>query len=83
VKKLNALLPLLLLPALFLSQQPQDCRPGPLVFTHVTVIDMTGAPAKPDMTLVITDDQMDEGLDVLESALQAVYEKKAAIAQPV
>jgi 4-aminobutyrate aminotransferase/(S)-3-amino-2-methylpropionate transaminase len=33
--------------------------------------------------LVITDDQMDEGLDVLESALQAVYEKKAAIAQPV
>src|SRR5229473_3045912 len=33
--------------------------------------------------LVITDDQMDEGLDVLESALQAVYEKKTAIAQPV
>lgn len=26
----------------------------PLVLTHVTVIDMTGAPAKPEMTLVIT-----------------------------
>ncbi len=33
--------------------------------------------------LVITDEQMDEGLDVLESALQAVYEKKGAVAQPV
>ena len=30
--------------------------------------------------LVITDAQMDEGLDVLESALQMVYEKKGAIA---
>src|SRR5216684_2796922 len=33
--------------------------------------------------LVITNEQMDEGMDVLESALQAVYEKKTAIAQPV
>jgi len=33
--------------------------------------------------LVVTDQQIDEGLDVLESALQAVSEKKAAIAQPV
>jgi hypothetical protein len=32
---------------------------------------------------VITDAQMDEGMDVLESALQMVYEKKGAIAQPV
>ena len=33
--------------------------------------------------LVITNEQMDEGMDVLESALQMVYEKKGAIAQPV
>src|SRR3989441_3349866 len=33
--------------------------------------------------LVASDAQIDEGLNVLESALQAVYEKKEAIAQPV
>ena len=34
-------------PLLALSQ------PRPLVFTHATVIDMTGAEAKPDMTVII------------------------------
>src|SRR5712692_7396951 len=33
--------------------------------------------------LVVTGEQMDQGLDVLGAALQAVYEKKEAIAQPV
>ena len=33
--------------------------------------------------LVITDEQMDEGLNVLEYALKMVYEKKGAVAQPV
>jgi hypothetical protein len=33
--------------------------------------------------LVASDAQMDEGLDVLEAALQAVSEKKAVVAQPV
>jgi hypothetical protein len=35
--------------------------------------------------LVVTDQQLDEGLDVLESALQMVYEgsKKGAVPQPV
>jgi 4-aminobutyrate aminotransferase / (S)-3-amino-2-methylpropionate transaminase / 5-aminovalerate transaminase len=33
--------------------------------------------------LVASDAQMDEGLDVLEAALQAVCEKKAVVAQPV
>ena len=32
----------------------------PIVFTHVTVIDMTGAPAKSDMTVVITGDRITE-----------------------
>jgi 4-aminobutyrate aminotransferase/(S)-3-amino-2-methylpropionate transaminase len=33
--------------------------------------------------LVATDAQMDEGLDVLEAALKAAYEKKAVVAQTV
>ncbi len=33
--------------------------------------------------LVITDEQMDEALDVLESAVQMVYEKRGAVAQTV
>ena len=32
--------------------------------------------------LVVSDEQMDEGLDVLESALQAVSEKKGLVEQP-
>jgi 4-aminobutyrate aminotransferase/(S)-3-amino-2-methylpropionate transaminase len=32
--------------------------------------------------LVITQAQWDEGLEVLESALQAVHEKKEAVTQP-
>jgi 4-aminobutyrate aminotransferase-like enzyme len=35
------------------------------------------------MPLVITDSQMDEALDVLESALAAVCDKKGAVAQLV
>ncbi len=35
------------------------------------------------MPLVITDEQMDEGLDVLEGALEAVCEKKGEVAQTV
>jgi hypothetical protein len=34
----------------------QPPAPSPiLVFTHVTVIDVTGAPARPDMTVVMTE----------------------------
>jgi 4-aminobutyrate aminotransferase/(S)-3-amino-2-methylpropionate transaminase len=33
--------------------------------------------------LVVSNEQMDEGMNVLESALQAVCEKRGAIAQPV
>ena len=31
---------------------------APLVFTHVTVIDATGSPAQPDMTVVVTGDRI-------------------------
>ena len=34
-------------------QEPAS-KPNPLVLTHVTLIDMTGAPPKPDMTVIIS-----------------------------
>ncbi len=54
------LVPLMLfvLPALLIGQAKQNPQPKPLVFTHVTVIDATGAPAKPDMTVVIAGDRI-------------------------
>jgi len=42
-----------LLPAVLSAQQGDNNKQTALVFTHVTVIDATGAPAKPDMTVVI------------------------------
>lgn len=48
---------LLLLPA-FLAVQAMAQASQTLVFTHVTVIDGTGDAAKPEMTVVITDDRI-------------------------
>lgn len=53
MKKMLALLLLILLPAPLLAQLPPGAHSRPLVFTHVTVIDATGAPARPDMTVII------------------------------
>jgi imidazolonepropionase-like amidohydrolase len=52
--KKTFVLPLLLILAgcLFVHSQ-QNPQPKPLVFTHVTVIDATGSPPKPDMTVMI------------------------------
>ncbi len=55
--------PLSLLLTVFLSVLPVVqakgmAQPQPLVFTHVTVIDMTDAPAKSDMTVVIIGDRV-------------------------
>jgi imidazolonepropionase-like amidohydrolase len=58
MKKPFLALLLLTLPALSSPQPPQT--PRPLVFTHVTVLDMTGAPAQPDMAVVITGDRITE-----------------------
>jgi imidazolonepropionase-like amidohydrolase len=44
----------LLMPVLLFAQPNQQSPPKSLVFTHVTVIDATGSPAKPDMSVVIT-----------------------------
>ena len=51
MKKLSAVLLLLFLPVYLPAQQP---RTAVLAFTHVNVIDMTGALPKRDMTVVIT-----------------------------
>ena len=58
MKKPFLALLLLALPALLLAQPPQ--APRPLVFTHVTVLDMTGAPAQPDMAVVIAGERITE-----------------------
>lgn len=50
MEKLSALILLLLL---FVDVPAQQLRTGVLAFRHVTVIDMTGAPPKRDMTVVI------------------------------
>jgi imidazolonepropionase-like amidohydrolase len=45
-------LPLILAAVLFAEPKPRS-QPKPLAFTHVTVIDATGAGPRPDMTIVI------------------------------
>src|SRR5258706_11997939 len=47
---------LFLLPMTAFAETAQDSRS--LVLVHVTVIDATGAPAKPDMTVVLTGDRI-------------------------
>jgi len=56
----NALLFLLvcLLPLEVFGRQEASSGQTALVFTHVTVIDATGAPPKPDMTVVIKGDRI-------------------------
>jgi imidazolonepropionase-like amidohydrolase len=41
-----------------IAQQTPGLKPSILVLTHVTVIDTTGGPAKPDVTIVITGDRI-------------------------
>lgn len=44
---------IILVPVLTLAQTERTRKSPSLVFNHVTVIDMTGAPSKPDMTVVV------------------------------
>lgn len=53
MKKTFALLLIILLPTLLTAQGNRAIPSSSLVFNHVTVIDMTGAQPKPDMTVVI------------------------------
>jgi len=60
MKKAFVLMLLMVLAALLFAHARQRTQPKPLVFTHVTVIDATGAPAKPEMIVVITGDRITE-----------------------
>jgi imidazolonepropionase-like amidohydrolase len=53
VRSIFAWLLIVLLPASFVAQTGPVSSTESLAFTHVTVIDMTGAAPKPDMTLVV------------------------------
>jgi imidazolonepropionase-like amidohydrolase len=53
MKKLFVLALIILLPIPFFCQSP--ARPGGFAITHVTIIDMTGAPPKKDMTVIINE----------------------------
>ena len=54
------LLPLLVLAALILNLNSPGTQSKPLVFTHVTIVDVTGAPAQSDMTVVIDGNRISE-----------------------
>src|SRR5262245_1647213 len=58
MKKTLAFAAILVVAALKFGQARQRTQPKSLVFTHVTVIDATGAPAKADMTVVIGGDRI-------------------------
>ena len=60
MKKAFVLALLLALAAFLFAQTRQSTQPQALVFTHVTVIDATGAPGKPDMTVVITGNRISQ-----------------------
>lgn len=57
---MKATLTLLMLAALVLNLSAPSSRSKPLVFTHVTVIDVTGAPIRSDMTVVIDGNRISE-----------------------
>src|SRR6266508_6504738 len=60
MKKAFTLLLFVMLPSLVSVQPKQHPQSIPLAFTHVTVIDANGAPAKLDMTLVVVGDRITE-----------------------
>ena len=53
MRKIIALLLTLLLPRLLFAQTTEIPPTHPLVFTHVTVVDVTGAPSKSEMTVIV------------------------------
>jgi ankyrin repeat protein len=59
MKKVLLLVLVWLLPVGLFVQQGDNNKQKALVFTHVTVIDATGAPAKPDMTVVVSGDRIE------------------------
>src|SRR5262245_10913163 len=58
MKRVTALLMLLVLHTLVFAQTKLGPQRKPLVFTYVTVIDATGAAAKPNLTVVLTGERI-------------------------
>jgi dihydroorotase-like cyclic amidohydrolase len=59
MKKVLLFLLVGLLPVGLFAQKGDNNQQETLVFTHVTVIDATGAPAKPDMTVMVRGDRIE------------------------
>jgi imidazolonepropionase-like amidohydrolase len=53
-----SLLLAIILPSLAIAQTKTASQSQPLVLTHVTVIDATGVPPMPDMTVIVTGDRI-------------------------
>lgn len=60
MKKAFTLLLFVMIAGQVSAQPKQNTQSKPVVFTHVTVIDATGAAAQPDMTVVIVGDRIRE-----------------------
>jgi imidazolonepropionase-like amidohydrolase len=60
MKKIFTLLLLLLIPAQALAQANQTPKPPAIVFAHATLLDMTGAAARQDQTVVVVGDRIIE-----------------------
>ena len=58
MKVLASCLSVFVLSTLCFGQDAPPAEQRPLAFTHVTVIDATGAPAKPDMTVVVSNNRI-------------------------
>ena len=58
MKRVTFSLLLFVLPALLFAEAKPQPQVKPLVFTHVTLIDATGAAAKPNMTVVIAGERI-------------------------
>jgi imidazolonepropionase-like amidohydrolase len=58
MRQISALILSLILPVLLLAQPKQSVQSKQIALAHVTVIDATGAPARKDMTVIITNDRI-------------------------
>ncbi|HEX5736116.1 MAG TPA: amidohydrolase family protein [Blastocatellia bacterium] len=58
MKRVTVLLLLFFLPVLLFAQAKPQAHLKPVAFTHVTLIDATGAAAKPNMTVVIAGERI-------------------------
>ncbi len=58
MRKIFTLLLIVWLPTLLVAQGNKTAQNPSVVFNHVTVIDVTGAPSKSDMTVIVTGNQI-------------------------